>query len=180
MMVYYLKLCFYCNLRNFIFVCLFYSLLKAAEEYHLPKALKCSKGGGLKEFSLQDFQYFEGSNNEQTFFTTEERQWLVLRILESIRAKPSDANALPGANLLEGQPIGGGFCCFFESDNSFVVLVPKCLTSGIISQVFPLHDPPELEKLQNNWVRDIWSSQPLGTQNCLLFERNVYRVTFFR
>lgn len=40
--------------------------------------------------------------------------------------------------------------------------MPKCLTSGVISQVFPLHDPPELEKLQNNWVRDIWSSQPLG------------------
>lgn len=83
-----------------------FSLLKAAEEYHLPKALRCSKGGGLKEFSQQDFQYFEGSNNEQSFFTTEERQWLVLRILESIRAKPSDLNALPGVNLLEGQPIG--------------------------------------------------------------------------
>lgn len=39
--------------------------------------------------------------------------------------------------------------------------MPKCLTTGIISQVFPLHDAAELEKLQNNWVRDIWSSQPL-------------------
>lgn len=85
---------------------MFSSLKNAAEEYHLPKALKCSKGGGLKEFSKQDFQYFEGSDNEQTFFTTEERQWLVLRILESIRAKASDVNALTQANLLEGQPIG--------------------------------------------------------------------------
>lgn len=84
-------------------------MLKAAEMYHLPKALKCSKGGGLKEFSHQDFQYFEGSDNEQTFFTAEERQWLVLRILESIRAKASDVNALPGAHLLEGQPIGGTY-----------------------------------------------------------------------
>lgn len=81
-------------------------MLKAAEEYHLPKALKCTKGGGLKEFTNQDFQYFEGSDNEQTFFITEERQWLVLRILESIRAKQSDLNALPNGNLLEGQPIG--------------------------------------------------------------------------
>lgn len=40
--------------------------------------------------------------------------------------------------------------------------MPKCLTTGIISQVFPLHDPPILEKLQNTWVRDIWASQPLG------------------
>lgn len=86
-----------------------FSLLKAAEVYHLPKALKCSKGGGLKEFSHQDFQHFENSDNEQTFFTTEEREWLVLRILESIRAKPSDVNALPGADLLEGQPIGSSY-----------------------------------------------------------------------
>lgn len=64
------------------------------------------KGGGLKEFSRQDIPCFEGSDKEQTFFTTEERQWLVLRILESIRAKPSDVNSLPGLDLLEGQPIG--------------------------------------------------------------------------
>lgn len=80
--------------------------MKTAEEYHLPKALKPSKGGGLKEFSTQDIQFFENSDNENTFFTTEERQWLVLHILESIRAKPSDINSLPGLNLLEGLPIG--------------------------------------------------------------------------
>lgn len=68
--------------------------------------MKAAKGGGLKEFSRQDVQCFEGSDKEQIFFTTEERQWLVLRILESIRAKPSDVNSLPGLDLLEGQPIG--------------------------------------------------------------------------
>lgn len=68
--------------------------------------MKCSKGGGLKEFSTQDMPHFEGSEEEEFFFTTEERQWLVLRILESIRAKTSDVQSLPGANLLEGQPIG--------------------------------------------------------------------------
>lgn len=80
--------------------------MKAAEGYHLPKALKQSKGGGLKEFSVQDAQSFEGSDSEEHFFTSEERQWLVLRLLESIRARPSDTKALSGITLLEGQPIG--------------------------------------------------------------------------
>ncbi|XP_017773591.1 PREDICTED: anoctamin-8 isoform X3 [Nicrophorus vespilloides] len=119
-------------------------LLRAAEEYHLPKSLKASKGGGLKEFIAHDVQYFEGSDNEQSFFTSQERQWLVLRLLESIRAKTSDSNALSGLNLPEGQPI-----------------VPKCLSAGIISQVFPLHEPSSLDKLQNTWVRDVFAKQPL-------------------
>lgn len=71
----------------------------------MPKALKPSKGGGLKEFSVQDIKCFEGSDKEDSFFSTEERQWLVLRILESIRAKRSDIDSLPDINLLEGQPI---------------------------------------------------------------------------
>ncbi|KAJ3636562.1 hypothetical protein MTP99_000095 [Tenebrio molitor] len=119
-------------------------LLKAAEEYHLPKILRENKGGGLKEFLVQDYQTYEGADDEERFFTTEERQWLVLRLLESIRAKPSDIEALPRLTLLEGQPI-----------------VPKCLTSGIISQVFPLHEPAALERLQNTWVRDVCARQPL-------------------
>ncbi|KAJ8935020.1 hypothetical protein NQ314_013045 [Rhamnusium bicolor] len=119
-------------------------LLKAAEEYHLPKALKESKGGGLKEFFVQDFLSYEGAQDEEHFFTTEERQWLVLRLLESIRAKSSDVAVTPGLTLLEGQPI-----------------VPKCLTSGVISQVFPLHESSALERLQNTWVRDVFARQPL-------------------
>ena len=85
---------------------IYFSLLQAAEEYHLPKALKATKGGGLKELIMQDFQSFEGSDAEQTFFTSQERQWLVLRLLEGIRAKVNDSNAIPGLHLLEGQPLG--------------------------------------------------------------------------
>lgn len=84
---------------------MFLSLLKAAEEYHLPKILKDSKGGGLKEFSVQDVQCFDGSDSEELFFTTQERQWLVLRLLESIRAKKTDLAQINSLNLLEGQPI---------------------------------------------------------------------------
>ncbi|KAJ8983111.1 hypothetical protein NQ317_001855 [Molorchus minor] len=119
-------------------------LLKAAEEYHLPKALKETKGGGLKEFFVQDFHSYKGADDEAHFFTTEERQWMVLRILESIRAKSSDADAIHELTFLEGQPI-----------------IPKCLSAGIILQIFPLHEPSALERLQNTWVRDIAARQPL-------------------
>lgn len=44
----------------------------------------------------------------------------------------------------------------------YFFLVPKCLTSGIISQVFPLHEPAALERLQNTWVRNVLARQPLG------------------
>lgn len=81
-------------------------MLKAAEEYHLPKALRIDKGGGLKEFFVQDFLSYEGSENEQYFFTSEERQWLVLRLLESIRAKTSDVGQVADLIIIEGQPIG--------------------------------------------------------------------------
>lgn len=111
----------------------------------MPKELKETQGGGLKEFSVAEVRCFENSEAEGTFFSTQERQWLVLRILESIRAKKSDLVNVRGANLLEGQPI-----------------VPKCLSSGDITQIFPLHEAAALEKLQRNWVRDIFAKQPLG------------------
>lgn len=82
------------------------SLLKTAEEYHLSKSLKLSKGGGLKEFFVQDYDMYEGSEDEAHFFTTEERQWLVLRLLEAVRASKDDLAAVSNLTLLEGQPIG--------------------------------------------------------------------------
>ncbi|GLG96980.1 Anoctamin [Gryllus bimaculatus] len=117
-------------------------LTKAAEEVHLPKTLKSDYGGGLKEFVQQEATYFEGVENESGFFSTQERQWLVLHLLQTLRA--GSADQLGGLRLIEGQAI-----------------VPKCLSAGIISQVFPLHDMPALENLQKNWVRAFFQKQPL-------------------
>jgi anoctamin-8 len=80
------------------------SLLKAAEEVHLPKTLRSEYGGGLKEFVQQEVAYFEGTDNEREFFTTQERQWLVLHLLHTLRAGPEDQVA--GLKLIEGQAIG--------------------------------------------------------------------------
>ncbi|XP_016840084.1 anoctamin-8 isoform X4 [Nasonia vitripennis] len=119
-------------------------LLKAAEEVHLPKRLRQEYGGGLKEFVGSEAMCFEGSDNESLFFTTQERQSLVLHLLHTLRAGPHDLNCIPGLKLVDGQAI-----------------IPKCLSSGIISQVFPLHELPALEKLQRTWVRAFLSPQPL-------------------
>lgn len=118
--------------------------MKAAEEYHLPKTLHSTRGGGLKEFVIQESQCFENVDDEKLFFTTQERQWLILKLLEGLRARASDKEAIPNQTLLDGQ-----------------LIIPKCISAGIISQMFPLHDPPELEKLQISWVRDIFAMQPL-------------------
>ncbi|XP_077271289.1 anoctamin 8 white walker isoform X2 [Temnothorax americanus] len=119
-------------------------LLKAAEEVHLPKSLRQEFGGGFKEFVGSEANCFEGSDDEIRFFTTQERQSLVLHLLHTLRAGPQDLHSLPGLKMVEGQAI-----------------IPKCISSGIISQVFPLHELPALEKLQRSWVRAFLSPQPL-------------------
>ncbi|XP_020291493.1 anoctamin-8 isoform X2 [Pseudomyrmex gracilis] len=119
-------------------------LLKVAEEVHLPKTLRQEFGGGLKEFVGSEANCFEGSDDEIRFFTTQERQSLVLHLLHTLRAGSHDLHSLPGLKLVEGQAI-----------------IPKCISSGIISQVFPLHELPALEKLQRTWVRAFLSPQPL-------------------
>ncbi|KAK2578147.1 hypothetical protein KPH14_001345 [Odynerus spinipes] len=119
-------------------------LLKAAEEVHLPKALRQEYGGGLKEFVGSEASCFEGSDDETHFFTTQERQSLVLHLLHTLRAGPQDLHSLSGLKLVEGQAI-----------------IPKCISAGIISQVFPLHELPALEQLRKTWVRAFFSPQPL-------------------
>lgn len=46
--------------------------------------------------------------------------------------------------------------------NEGQAIVPKFLSAGVISQVFPLHDLPALGKLQKRWVRAVLEKQPLG------------------
>ncbi|KAG8288640.1 Anoctamin-8 [Homalodisca vitripennis] len=119
-------------------------LMKAAEELHLPKTLRAEYGGGLKEFVQAEVDYFEGTDDQDHFFTTQERQWLVLHLLQTLRATQGDTVA--GLKLIEGQAI-----------------VPKCVAAGVISQVFPLHDQPALHKLRKTWVRSFTRTQPLDS-----------------
>ncbi|XP_044003810.1 uncharacterized protein LOC122849215 isoform X4 [Aphidius gifuensis] len=122
----------------------FLTLLKAAEEVSLPKALRQEYGGHLTEFVCAEVSCFKDSDDEGLFFTSQERQSLVLHQLYSLRATQQDVAGLPSAKLVEGEAV-----------------FPKCLSEGVISQVFPLHEIPKLEKLQKHWVQTFLSLQPI-------------------
>ncbi|KAJ6649241.1 Anoctamin-8, partial [Pseudolycoriella hygida] len=120
-------------------------LYQAAEEARLPKRLRADLGGALKEFTTRESHCFAQSKDDGALFTSQERQWLVLQVLQGLRAGPSDLEALQGkANVEEGQSI-----------------VSALQASGLISQIFPLHETSALTRLQINWVRKLFAAQPL-------------------
>ncbi|KMY90336.1 anoctamin-8 isoform X8 [Drosophila simulans] len=123
-------------------------LFKAAEEARLPKRLRPDLGGALREFTTREshcFQQLRGDVGSTALFTSQERQWLVLQVLQGLRSGCSDIDALHGrAAVAEGQSI-----------------VATWQESGLITQVFPLHEPSSLTQLQTHWVKQIFAPQPL-------------------
>ncbi|KPU73665.1 uncharacterized protein Dana_GF14339, isoform D [Drosophila ananassae] len=123
-------------------------LFKAAEDARLPKRLRPDLGGALREFTTREshcFQQLRGDVGSTVLFTSQERQWLVLQVLQGLRAGCSDIDALHGrAAVSEGQSI-----------------VAAWQESGLITQVFPLHEPSSLTQLQTHWVKQIFAPQPL-------------------
>lgn len=86
-----------------------FSLYKAAEEARLPKRLRSDLGGTLREFTSRESHCFAQSKNQDgssALFTSQERQWLVLQVLQGLRAGTNDLAALQGrASVEEGQSI---------------------------------------------------------------------------
>ncbi|XP_037911373.1 anoctamin-8 isoform X2 [Hermetia illucens] len=123
-------------------------LYKAAEEARLPKRLRSDLGGALREFTTRESHCFLQMKNEDgctTLFTSQERQWLVLQVLQGLRAGKSDIGALQGkASVEEGQSI-----------------VAAWQESGLILQIFPLHETSALTRLQMSWVKKVFAPQPL-------------------
>ncbi|XP_067622027.1 anoctamin-10 isoform X8 [Eurosta solidaginis] len=123
-------------------------LFKAAEEARLPKRLRPDLGGALREFTTREshcFQQLKVEDGSNGLFTSQERQWLVLQVLQGLRASPTDIEALQGrAAVAEGQSI-----------------VAAWQETGLIVQVFPLHETRSLAMLQNSWVKQIFAPQPL-------------------
>lgn len=103
----------------------------------------------MREFTTREshcFQQLRGDVGSTALFTSQERQWLVLQVLQGLRAGCSDIDALHGrAAVAEGQSI-----------------VATWQESGLITQVFPLHEPSSLTQLQTHWVKQIFAPQPLG------------------
>ncbi|GAB6032991.1 hypothetical protein CHUAL_012183 [Chamberlinius hualienensis] len=122
--------------------CSWKGMYRTAETLRIRKRLKTEFGGGLKEFIYQNAHCYKDVEDRQHFFSSQERQSIILHILNSLRA--SEAEELNGIKFAEGQAI-----------------VPKCLAENVISQVFPLHNNDTLNHLQQIWVQSIFSYQPL-------------------
>lgn len=124
-------------------------LFKAAEEYRLPKRLRADLGGALRDFTTRESHCFEQIKDDEgkvALFTSQERQWLVFQVLQGLRATSTDVPVFQGlAKVEEGQSI-----------------VAAWQDSGLIEQVFPLHETNALTQLKTSWVRKFFAPQPLG------------------
>lgn len=133
-------------------------LFKAAEDCRLPKRLRSDLGGALREFTTRESHCFEQIKDEEgkvALFTSQERQWLVFQVLQGLRATQGDVAAFQGVSRVEeGQSI-----------------VAAWQESGLIVQVFPLHETNALTQLKTSWVRKFFAPQPLG-------ESRVFHIPF--
>ncbi|KAE9536690.1 hypothetical protein AGLY_007092 [Aphis glycines] len=116
----------------------FHVLMKAAQDVHLPK--KIIGCGGLREFILSEMNIFEGIEDHSNFFSMQERQTLILYILNTLRVQNCDWIT----ELVESQP-----------------LISECMSNGIIEHLFPVHENKTLKWLRIIWVKSFFSLQPL-------------------
>lgn len=112
--------------------------------------MRSDLGGTLREFTIRESHYFQtlrlNDEGRINIFSSQERQWLVLQILQTLRASQDDMKALQGrASVEQGQSI-----------------VTAWQSTGLIIQIFPLHHTNELTRLQSNWVTKVFAPQPLG------------------
>jgi anoctamin-8 len=124
-------------------------LCKAAEEHRLAKRLKPELGGAFRDFTIREshcFKQIKDGEGKLSLFTSQERQWLVLQVLQSIRASSTDVSNFQGrANVEEGQSV-----------------ISAWQDSGVIKQIFPLHDPHALKSLQAKWLSKFFAPHPIG------------------
>ncbi|CAB3988342.1 anoctamin-8-like isoform X1 [Paramuricea clavata] len=113
--------------------------MEKAEEMGLRKKLK---DGGMAEFSVENQDEFLNIEDPELFFTSGDRQSIVMELVNNMRAVEGDE--LAGIKFVPGQTI-----------------VPKLLVEEVIQQIFPLHDHDDLAKLRKTWVKAFFKKQPL-------------------
>ncbi|CAH8559074.1 Anoctamin-8 [Schistosoma haematobium] len=118
-------------------------LLTGAEELRIKKSLLPEHGGGLREFSVDEFSLFDNVMDEKLFLSTSERSNIVHHFLMSLRACREDSDV-----------------CSIKFAND-QCMIPSLQSAGIILQIFPLHEPSELNKLTSIWIRRWVVLQPL-------------------
>uniref|UniRef100_A0A8C8ZGT6 Anoctamin n=1 Tax=Prolemur simus TaxID=1328070 RepID=A0A8C8ZGT6_PROSS len=108
-------------------------LLLGAEAVGLVKECNDNTMRAFTYGTRQNFKGFDDNNDD--FLTMAECQFIIKHELENLRAK--DEKMIPGypqAKLYPGKS-----------------LLRRLLTSGIVIQVFPLHDNEALKKLEDTW-----------------------------
>uniref|UniRef100_A0A8C4Q6U3 Anoctamin n=1 Tax=Eptatretus burgeri TaxID=7764 RepID=A0A8C4Q6U3_EPTBU len=119
------------------------SLMNGAERLGLLKPLRADLGGSLRPFTVAECHHFilEPFHPEvQT--CVQERQTILRHWLNDLRAWHGERVA--GIKFHEGQPI-----------------IPELVACHLVSQVYPLHDPPALRSLTHNWLWGIAQRHPL-------------------
>ncbi|XP_017377971.1 anoctamin-10 isoform X3 [Cebus imitator] len=108
-------------------------MLLGAEAVGLVKECNDNTMRAFTYRTRQNFKGFDDTNDD--FLTMAECQFIIKHELENLRAK--DEKMIPGypqAKLYPGKS-----------------LLRRLLTSGIVIQVFPLHDNEALKKLEDTW-----------------------------
>ncbi|XP_052816111.1 anoctamin-10-like isoform X1 [Mya arenaria] len=118
-------------------------LLLGAEMMDMMKEYK---DGNQREFTVEDISNFRGGENPDMFLTMAEKQKIIFRELENIRATDSD-EYVPGyefIKLYQGRTI-----------------VKKLLSADLIKNLFPIHDQEFLKKMGADWYKKPVASQPI-------------------
>lgn len=132
--------------------------MKAAQDVHLPKQIV--GGGGLREFIISEMNTFENIEDNCNFFTMQERQALILYVLNTRRVQNCDW--LP--ELVESQPLSNIILytlIIMIFNNLCFNSVTECISNEIIEHLFPVHENKTLKCLRVVWVKSFFSSQPL-------------------
>ncbi|XP_052229887.1 anoctamin-10-like isoform X1 [Dreissena polymorpha] len=118
-------------------------LLLGAEMMGLMKEYR---DGNLREFTSVDINNFRGADNPDGILSMAEKQKIIFRELENIRATDEDEH-VPGYEFIK----------LYPGRN----IVKKMLSSDIVKTLFPIHDQDFLKKLGAEWYKRPLSSQPI-------------------
>ncbi|ULT93425.1 hypothetical protein L3Y34_003129 [Caenorhabditis briggsae] len=122
------------------------SLLKGAELCHIKKAIKSKFGGGMRDFSFEEAQFFAGVEGKNTFLSPMERTLIVKQMVDMMRAgKGGLTLKLPRRTI-----------SFTEG----TAIVPRLQSTNVVQHVSALHNTEFLKHLQQKWVTSI-EAQPI-------------------
>lgn len=107
---------------------------------------KVYKDGIQREFTVADISNFRGGENRDDFLTMAEKQTILFRELENIRATEADEH-VPGYEFIKLYPGR--------------TIVKKLVSQKLIKNLFPLHDQEFLKKLGAEWYKKPFADQPI-------------------